>query len=327
MKKLSFILSFCFLTWGWASLSDQNLKIQAQTELSLMLNHLLPEDSVSVAIPYSVFQFSYSVTPQIQWVGEFDLSWNQYDLWSLDVENFFFNYKIHPSQDIKIGYFFYPLSFIEEFDELFLSSTLIYDSFYLQKSRDFGLLYSFTAWGFQLQGAFFNSFTQRDADQRAKWSPSLVFNFYYPFQGNHKWFLTYLQKQQAFFQTPYTALGTGMESKILVSQQQNFWLSLKGEAWWAKEGREQMITFYGFPTIQWKSLSLGLFLGLSSHFLTKPKPFNEGWIYQSIAQIQWSFNPFADLVFEAFLKRTDSKDKASFLILEKGQALKLRIKF
>jgi len=272
MKKLIFtlLLFYSFMAYSENSESPQ-FAFSVESALSVLQNSLLdPDKNWSIQIPYTEIGFEsyFSKNDLFKILFDFNLLYGE---WNYDLDDLFvqserdiFNIPIQ----LKIGYFHYPISYVEENLILFSSETLLKKNLFPFIDRDPGVLLSAQLWGpVYLMGS-----VQEDSKKGRLGSlyrgmiPALSASLFYR-NNQQEAFLSYFQKD-FFLEGDMEAMGLGFDISVPLA---SWHFGLKGELWNIKRSvpDQNIINYYVFPSIKYHFLSFAFLFGMAHHDVNK----------------------------------------------------------
>ena len=284
MKKIIFLF---FLSYPFLAVSDLSkasaFSFDLESALTLSQNNLLESSKGwSVQIPYTEVSFDSHFSTNSSFKIQFDFSYF-YGEWSYFLDELFVEHEKEQFIPVrfKLGYFSYPLSYVEKNTGIFFSKTSIQKNLFPYGYKDAGI--SLSA---KLGDRFFIEMSwQVDAKKRISSKnllSSLTTSFFYK-NTNREVFLSYLQKD-FFLKGDMKALGFGGDIFFLF---ESWNINLQGEFWNIRRSEpfQNILTYYLYPSLSWKILSFGLFFGGTQHRLQKDKSYVLEYILKGAIQL------------------------------------------
>ncbi len=295
---------------------ESDFSVYWESSFASKKNSLL-EQGWFFEIPYAEIQALWFFSKNSQLQTGFDISYKN-QIWAYSVDDFFVqhDFVFVTPMSLRVGYFFYPVSWTEDQLKLFSKKNLIGKSLFSHRTRDLGLwlrgeLKSPLYWQISWQSPL----NKRETDSVKKWArqPVLTTSFILE-KPEQKLFISYFQKN-SFLGEKTRALGSGGNLSYKI---RSFTLSFQGEFWAIKKSSpsRSVLTYSLFPSLKWNRLSVGAFLGMAHHQLFKD--YSLIWEYILKADVQ--------LTEHLSLRIEQFKEQGS-IVREKAWACSLKTHF
>ena len=213
----------------------------------------------------SQYKFSKNLLLEIS----FDLFYKETS-WETSIEDVFIKYKSSKflPTDFIVGYFEYPVLNFKSSDHNFFKKTLLEKNLFPNKTEDIGALLKINIW----KPFYLSLSSQKHTGVKEILSPlntaknTYIASLIYEKESQHI-NASYL-KQNFFSQRKKQAFGLGSDFSYSFY---SFLFNFKGELWNIKQWRQNTLSYYIFPSIQWKRLNLSYLFGKAHYELAEQK--------------------------------------------------------
>ena len=238
----------------------QNLSIELKSAISVIKNNLIEKNYSWInSIPYIDMSINYKLSKNLLFQTSFDLSYAE-NKWAYEVKEIFIKYqwfKFLPA-DFLLGHFEYPVLNFKKSSHKFSKKTLLEKNLFPEKSADMGALLKINFWGsfyLQLSSQLFTG--KRELlfplnTTKNTWTARLAYG-----KKNQHITANYL-KQNLFSKKQQQALGLSSDFSYLFY---SLLLNLKGEFWKISQWPQDTLSYYIFPSVKWKRLTLSFLHG------------------------------------------------------------------
>ena len=250
--------------------TEKKLSIELESAFSIEKNNLLEKNySWIYSVPYIDTNINYQFSKNLLFEMSFDISYIK-NKWDTFLKESFIQYKwIHffPSE-ITFGHFEYPILNFSSNDHKFSKKTLLEKNLFPEKTEDIGIALKVNIWK-----SFYLSLSSQIQTGKTEllsplntakntWTASLIYE-----KENQHINASYL-KQNFFSKKQKQAFGLGYDFSYPFH---SLLFNIKGELWQIKYFSQNTLSYYTFPSIQWKRLAFFLLLGKAHHKLYNQK--------------------------------------------------------
>ena len=296
------------------SISQKKSKLTVKSYFPMKKNLLLPEaHSWSLAMPVFKWRWTQPLTPNSFFKMGLDLKHASYEFSDLFIQT---SINTFIPVYFQAGYFEYPVAYRDKDKEDFIKKTFLWKNLFPSVDTAVGFLMKLQLlenldWSMSLQG--YNRNRETDSSPIKGVHPAFASRLVYTLK-DQSLFLSYFQNQDVLTQ-PMKHWGLGAN---LLYKMNSFHFQFNGEFWnsFRISPDQDIITFYIFPSVNWKRLNLGVLLSQTYHNL--PKDQSRGLEYNLVGDFYLTKN---------FLFRIERIQKQSQIITKDSWSFTLKAEF
>ena len=280
---------------------EESINFQVESEGALSKNQISQSSKEFYPdISYVGFNVLYSRNESLNFFIDLSVE-SQENEWTfvLDEWSVSYNFDFIPL-DIKIGWLFLNLGYMEKNHKVFFRDLSLYSAL-TRNQEDMGALLDLYIWEnfLSVQAGYFRTWSYRSSDHIYQPPEQNLFIMKLKTQGVF-WdgFISWFEKDLAFLD-PFQALGAGIELK---TSYKKLTASIQSEFWKVTEKGQSTFTYYVFPTIAIDKLSVGMLFGDVNRFSPDLKTVQSS-VYERVFQLSYQIHPNVQVIGERFISK------------------------